>query len=1313
MAMMLPDELAWLLEMLGFDWPTANEDHMMQCAQTWRDFGAQVGDIQSDAMRSAGNVTSDNYGESIDAFVEKWDKFSGGSGYLDDARQAAKVIASVFDVAAMLIIGMKIAVIIQLIVLAIQIAVAAATAVVTFGLSGVASAAMTQVSRVAIRKILKEAAQALMEAALEAVKEPFVSALEEMSKDLVAQTVNQNFGAQDGYNLGRTADAGKTAVKDGFDNFGSTLGESLRDGAGGRAGSHARGGLDSAAGNGSSSSSGGPDADAGAGASSGTGNGSGTDSGSGASGVGASGSGASGSGPVSAASGTGASGEGARAAASAPPSGDDAGGTSTSASTGDSGPTASADTGAGAHAAARGDAAPASAAPPASGPSSDRPLTPFDAGYTEQRAAAQAAASTDAGDSPSPSGAPDSSPETQTTPDTSTGPQRESGDQTAPAAVSDPQSSVPHARVDADTNTPAPTPDMPPPVGQPDPSQSINTASESATPPTPSQESNGHGPLSQTPSHDRAADPATGTDPRTQVQQPTTPPTPTASVGTPTPTDTSSPSFQTPATPGSMPNPGTHTGTGTGNDSMSHSRTSTPTFHSQSATATEAHAPTRPAPTTNPAPSADPTPSTPVPNQVPHTAPAPTPGPAANTPTTQAPGPSRHTSPTATPRTDTPQGAIPTPTRTPDRPAPTRPDQPSPSAPGPTTPGNADSHHTANKPGPAGIYAVPAPTPNNNSAAQRPGSNNQPPHQSPTPPPPHQDQPAPLSQGQSLQQIRDSLNHTPYGLLPPDPADQQALLDAVPRNPDGTPQRHPDPNGEWAQLENDHGIEQPGRSNNCLDNARAGLSTWFGDPQVSAPRTPDKNQDGSLDTMSPERDSYNNLDAWAGRPQIWAGADHPNPYARIAHQLQEAGPGSAAIIGVQWPGGGGHAFNVYNHNGQIIWVDHQTGEVSPNPIHTGAAGVRYVPFDPNGQTMDAPWEKQSTEAESGQRNSVAEPDEGHRDSAPNSGTRATTAVDDRTDVGRERASTEFQGPGPFVTHVDRERLSNLFAQAVDSRQQNATDSPRLESTRLNSSERDAYRAPPQQMSANIGYGSTSSQHSNGTNSPNSGTWPTVGPQQTAPQPQHVDLPPELDELIDLAPRSGGPTSRIQEGESIQYKEDRPGRGGRGEVGDGMTPDHIPSNQALQISAQNKRYREEEERVRRPLTDSERKRLRLSKEEKDEINNNGWAIFISDEFHKKYSRTYGGRQAGRDSPTELKRKEQDARNLAEAARRDFEAQLSAFDPNLPHSDPRCLTRAVVARYVKHYENLANDADSEISYSKEINDLLLTYLRKARP
>lgn len=40
--MMLPDELEWALEMLGYKWPTADEDKLRDSAALWRKFGDDV-----------------------------------------------------------------------------------------------------------------------------------------------------------------------------------------------------------------------------------------------------------------------------------------------------------------------------------------------------------------------------------------------------------------------------------------------------------------------------------------------------------------------------------------------------------------------------------------------------------------------------------------------------------------------------------------------------------------------------------------------------------------------------------------------------------------------------------------------------------------------------------------------------------------------------------------------------------------------------------------------------------------------------------------------------------------------------------------------------------------------------------------------------------------------------------------------------------------------------------------------------------------------------------------------------------------------
>ncbi|WP_405736660.1 toxin glutamine deamidase domain-containing protein [Streptomyces sp. NBC_01537] len=237
---MLPDSLEWVLEMLGFDWPTADEDKLFECANVWRQFAANVDSLQVRGVVAAGNVTSENFGDSIDGFTTSWEKFSGNSGYLDDARSGAEMIAFTLEAAAYLVIGMKIAVIAQIIILAVEIIAAQASAPFTLGLSELGAAAGVATTRMICRKIIKEVAKQLWDAVLETAKEPFVSALQAMVSDIIAQTVNQNFGAQSGYDLSRTADEGISAGKDALKNSANTFGEALRDGAAGKAGHHAR-----------------------------------------------------------------------------------------------------------------------------------------------------------------------------------------------------------------------------------------------------------------------------------------------------------------------------------------------------------------------------------------------------------------------------------------------------------------------------------------------------------------------------------------------------------------------------------------------------------------------------------------------------------------------------------------------------------------------------------------------------------------------------------------------------------------------------------------------------------------------------------------------------------------------------------------------------------------------------------------------------------------------------------------------------------------------------------------------------------------
>ncbi|MEU6147555.1 toxin glutamine deamidase domain-containing protein [Streptomyces sp. NPDC047081] len=269
----------------------------------------------------------------------------------------------------------------------------------------------------------------------------------------------------------------------------------------------------------------------------------------------------------------------------------------------------------------------------------------------------------------------------------------------------------------------------------------------------------------------------------------------------------------------------------------------------------------------------------------------------------------------------------------------------------------------------------------------------------------------------SLENIRADLDHYPGGLTQPDPADQQALADAVPRNEDGTPQRYPDPFGNWSQLQNDGGNTVPGRSNNCADCSRSFLETWYGNPQVSAPRTLDLDANGKPDYWSPEDNANDNQIRWAGAPHTYAGrGDDPDTPARIAWDLQQAGHGSAAIVQVGWPNnGGGHAFNAVNHHGNIIWIDTQTGDVSHTPLHiTNADHVWHIPLDPNGNPLHPA-------VPAAQNNGQGQPEDSQNNGGDADGTQApqNDASGDAPKKGDDNPA-QTSTPGPDTTNTETE-----------------------------------------------------------------------------------------------------------------------------------------------------------------------------------------------------------------------------------------------------------------------------------------------------
>ncbi|MEV8091042.1 PE-PGRS family protein [Streptomyces nigra] len=194
MPLTLPGELVWVLDLLGYNWPEADEEALHQVAETWRGFGAQLEKIEAEGEGFARTVVAANVGSATEGFSKDWGAYTGANGedrYLPDAKLACEVIALAFDAAAIAVLTAKLSVIAQLIALAIEIIAAQAAAPFTFGLSELGAMGATQATRVIVRELLDRLKKEVMEAVTKAMEHATVDALKKVAKRVVKEQVQQ------------------------------------------------------------------------------------------------------------------------------------------------------------------------------------------------------------------------------------------------------------------------------------------------------------------------------------------------------------------------------------------------------------------------------------------------------------------------------------------------------------------------------------------------------------------------------------------------------------------------------------------------------------------------------------------------------------------------------------------------------------------------------------------------------------------------------------------------------------------------------------------------------------------------------------------------------------------------------------------------------------------------------------------------------------------------------------------------------------------------------------------------------------------
>jgi hypothetical protein len=158
----IPTQLGDLLNELGYIWPESDETKLFDLGQQWIGLASTLDSIHEDTDIAARRVWSDNTATAIDAFQQAWTGHNAGSTVLARGASGAQVIGGALIVCAAAVLALKINVIVQLTILAIEIIEAIATVEVTFGASLLEIPAFKKLTDLAINFLINKAMEVIL-----------------------------------------------------------------------------------------------------------------------------------------------------------------------------------------------------------------------------------------------------------------------------------------------------------------------------------------------------------------------------------------------------------------------------------------------------------------------------------------------------------------------------------------------------------------------------------------------------------------------------------------------------------------------------------------------------------------------------------------------------------------------------------------------------------------------------------------------------------------------------------------------------------------------------------------------------------------------------------------------------------------------------------------------------------------------------------------------------------------------------------------------------------------------------------------------
>jgi hypothetical protein len=201
----LPDALAWVLNLIGIDWPNIDEDELRHAATELRTVSGELTSNTGDAHAEIEKMLGANSSESLALFQALWQKLA--AGHLPQLGEGMNLLADGLDISAVVVIGLKVAAIAQLAILAAEIIADQAAAPFTFGASEAAIPVETEATSQIVKQIVKNAVDQVEQQLINAVEGPIFAALDSAAQEMAGQLLGDALGVHSGVDLGAVGSA--------------------------------------------------------------------------------------------------------------------------------------------------------------------------------------------------------------------------------------------------------------------------------------------------------------------------------------------------------------------------------------------------------------------------------------------------------------------------------------------------------------------------------------------------------------------------------------------------------------------------------------------------------------------------------------------------------------------------------------------------------------------------------------------------------------------------------------------------------------------------------------------------------------------------------------------------------------------------------------------------------------------------------------------------------------------------------------------------------------------------------------------------